>query len=227
MKHKSKTERKVYPMKFTKFIPLVLALALTCPAFAAASDSATSEQTITVSPFINITKKPGAVETATATFDDAYSNITITPLSVTFNVITNDPTDKVYLTATALENSAQVKCLGGAADSLKIVFTNTSVATGSPTGAIENALSISPVLATNKDAIAFTFTPTLTPSAESGMAAAPTPALASNVVTYSFSDAGSCDFAYTSGTTQVANTFDTHDTAGTYKATLSMTHAAP
>ena len=215
-------------MKFTKFIPLVFALALACPAFAVATDEATSEQTITVPEFINITKKAGAVETASATFSYVYYAITLdNALSVTFNVVTNNPADHVYLTAYAKENSAQVKCLGGAVDALKIVFTNDSVATGSPTGAIENALSISPVLATNADAIAFNLTPVITASAESGMSVAPTGVLASNVVTYTFTKAGSCDFAYTSGTTQVANTFDTHDTAGTYKATLSMTHAAP
>jgi len=215
-------------MKFTKFIPVALALTLACPAFAAASDSATSEQQITVPTFINITKKAGAVESTSATFDDTYEHITLDDaLTVTFNVITNVPTDKVYLTAYAKEASAQVKCLGGAsADALKIVFTNDSVATGAPSGAISNCLG-SPVLATNADAIAFELTPVITAIAESGMSAPPTGAIASNVVTYTFSKAGSCDFQYTSDTGAVANTFDTHDTAGTYKATLQMTHVAP
>lgn len=216
-------------MKFTKFIPLVCALALACPAFAAATTSATSEQSITVPAFINITKKAGAVETTSATFSDTYDAITLDDaLTVTFNVITNVPTDKVYLTATAKEASAQVKCLGGAdnASSLKIVFTNDDVPTGAPSGAISNCLG-SPVLATNADAIAFVLTPNITNSTESGMSAAPTGALASNVVTYTFSKAGSCDFQYTMATSEIENTFDTHDTAGTYKATLSMTHAAP
>lgn len=217
-------------MKFTKFIPVVCALALACPAFAAATDSATSEQQITVPEFINITKKAGAVEEAGATFSDAYDAITLdAAMNVVFNVITNVPTDKVYLTATAKEDGGAVKCLGGAADatSLKIVFTNDSVASGSPSGAITNALGNSPVLATNADAIAFNLTPVVTNDADSGMSAAPTGSLASNVVTYQFSKAGKCDFAYTMGTSAIANTFDTHDTAGTYKATLSMTHAAP
>ncbi len=217
-------------MKFTKFIPVALALTLAAPAFAAASTSAVSEQQIDVPEFINITKKAGAVETASATFSDTYDAITLdAALSATFNVITNVPTDKVYLTATAKEDGGAVKSLGGAADasSLKIVFTNDDVTNGSPSGAITNALGNSPVLATNADAIAFVLTPVVTNDADSGMTAAPTGALASNVVTYSFTKAGKCDFAYTMGTTAIANTFDTHDTAGTYKATLSMTHAAP
>ena len=218
-------------MKFTKFIPLVCAIALaTVPAFADPTDSATSAQQITVAPFINITKKAGAVETTTSSFNDTYTSITLAnALSATFNVITNVPTDVVYLTATAKEDGGSVKCLGGAADasSLKIVFTNDSVADGSPSGAITNALGNSPVLATNADAIAFVLTPVVTADADSGMSVAPTGALASNVVTYTFTKAGKCDFAYTMGTSAIANTFDTHDTAGTYKATLSMTHTAP
>ena len=226
MKQKEK-ERKVYPMKFTKFIPLVLALTLAVPAFAAATDQATSEQTITVPEFINITKKAGAVETAQASFSDTYDAITLdNALSVTFNVITNKPTDKVYLTATAKEDGGQVKCLGGEVNALKIVFTNDSVANGSPSGAITNALGNSPTLATNADAIAFTLTPVVTNDPDSGMSAAPEGAIASNVVTYTFSKAGKCDFAYTSGTTAIGNTFDTHDTAGTYKATLTMSHSS-
>ena len=217
-------------MKFTKFIPVVLALTLACPAFAVATDSATSEQTITVGNFINITKRAGAVETATASFSDAYDEITLSAaMNVIFDVITNVPTDHVYLTATAKEDGGSVKCLGGTADAsaLKIVFTNDSVTNGSPSGAITNALGNSPTLATNADAIAFTLTPVVTNDADSGMTAAPTGALASNVVTYTFTKAGKCAFAYTMNTTAIENTFDTHDTAGTYKATLSMTHAAP
>ena len=114
-------------------------------------------------------------------------------LSATFNVITNVPTDKVYLTATAKENNGQVKCLGGEVGALQIVFTNDSVASGAPSGAIANCLG-GPVLATNADAIAFNLTPVITNDADSGMSAAPTGVLASNVVTYTFSKAGKCDF---------------------------------
>jgi len=214
-------------MKFTKFIPLVCALALACPAFADPSDSATSEQQITVDEFINITKKTGAVESADASFNDTYTTITLdNALSVTFNVITNVPTDVVYLTATAKQNSAQTKCLGGTTDALKIVFTNDSTPTGAPTGAISNCLD-GPVLATNPDAIAFNLTPVITADSDSGMTVAPTANLSSNVVTYTFSKAGKCDFQYTMAQSAIPNTFDTHDTAGTYKATLSMTHTAP
>jgi len=226
-----KKERKVYPMKFTKFIPLALAMALVSPAFAAATETASSEMVITVPSFINITKS-SSVEAASATFDDTYENITLgTAMNATFHVVTNVPTDHVYLTAEAYEDGGLVKCLGGTVDALKIVFTNRGTAgtgtTGSPSGAITNALAVSPVLATNADAIAFTLTPVITNDADSGMSAAPTGVLTSGVVNYTFTKAGNCDFQYTVGTTQVANTFDTHDTAGKYQATLTMSHAAP
>lgn len=224
MKHTNQ-ERKVYPMKFTKFIPLALALALTVPAYADPSDSAVSNQEITLSSFINITKMADPVETTTSSYDDTYTTLTLAKnLNVGFHVITNVPTDVVYLKATAKEAGAQVKCLGGTAPALKIVFTNDSVASGSPDGAIANALGAEATKAGNADAIAFALTSTVTNSTESGMSAAPTPSWESGVLKYTFSKAGVCDFVYNMAKTAEANTFSTHDTAGTYKAYITMSH---
>ena len=215
-------------MKFTKFIPVALALTLAAPAFSAPLTEAQSVQSITVSPFFNIAYT-STKETTSATFNDSYNVITLgDSLNASFHVITNVPTDKVYLTAYAKEDgNALTKALGGAPDasSLKIVFTNDSVTNGAPAGAIADCLG-SPTIAGNPDAIAFTLTPTVTADSDSGMSAAPTGALASNVVTYSFTKAGEVDFLYTMGTSALSNTFSTHDTAGTYKATIKMSHAA-
>ena len=234
MKHKSKRERKVYPMKFTKFIPVALMLALAIPAYAedpapVASDNAQSEMIITVPEFINITKLDGAVETATASFDATYENITLSQaMNATFRVVTNKPGDKVYLRGEAVEAGSTLQTALGGVDEehLKLVFTRDgSGAAGANSGAIENALG-SATKVGNKNAIAFDVTPTLTPDASSG-AVTPGASLVDNVVTYTMSQAGNCDFQYTLGTTQVANTFSTHDQAGTYKATLKMTHTNP
>ena len=215
-------------MKFAKFIPVALALTLACPAFASPATQAQSDQSITVPTFFNISVS-STHESTGATFNDTYTTITLgDALDATFHVITNVPTDKVYLTAYAKENGvATTKALGGASDatSLKIVFTNDSVTNGSPTGAIADCLG-TPSIENNADAIAFVLTPTVTNDADSGMSAAPTGALASNVVTYTFTKAGEVDFKYVMGTSAIGNTFSTHDTAGTYKATLKMSHSA-
>ena len=220
-------------MKFTKFIPVALMLTLAVPAVyadpPAASDNAQSDMQITVPEFINITKLDGAVEAATAEFDATYENITLdTAMNATFRVVTNKPGDQVTLHAEAVEaGSNKLTALGGTdEDHLKIVFTREgSGEAGANSGAISNALT-SPTKVGNKNAIAFNVTPTITASEASG-AVTPSAVLADNVVTYTMSKAGSCDFLYTLGTTQVANTFSTHDQAGTYKATLKMTHVSP
>lgn len=56
------------------------------------------------------------------------------------------------------------------------------------------------------------------------MSAAPTPSWESGVLKYTFSKAGVCDFVYNMAKTAEANTFSTHDTAGTYKAYITMSH---
>ena len=79
--------------KIVKLLPAALALMLMSPAvFAAASDEATSTLNLTVPEFINITKDNSSVEKASATFDDNYTTITVTPaLNAVFNVVNNQP----------------------------------------------------------------------------------------------------------------------------------------
>ena len=178
-------------MKFTKFIPVALMLTLAIPAYAAdpaptASETAQSDMVITVPNFINITKKAGGLETATASFDATYSNITLDgAMNATFNVVTNKPGDNVYLSAEAVEAGVvNKKALGGdSATALKIVFTREgSGEEGANSGAVANALG-SATIADNMNAIAFAITPTLTPDTTSG-AVAPNASLSNNVVTY-------------------------------------------
>jgi hypothetical protein len=221
-------------MKFTKFIPVALMLALAVPAVYADPEPdpevAQSDMTITVPEFINITKLDGAIETATASYDATYDNITLNnAMTATFRVVTNKPGDTVYLWAQANEGSAVLKTALGGTDEehLKMVFTREGTGeAGANSGAILNALQTTPTKVGNKNAIAFSVTPSITADDASG-AVTPGASLADNVVTYTMSKAGKCDFQYTLGTTQVANTFSTHDQAGTYKSTLFMTHAAP
>ena len=112
--------------KITKFLPVVLALMLTCPAFAAAKDSTQSTMTLTVPEFINITKDDNCIETATASFDDTYTKITLdNAMSGLYTVITNKPGDKVKISATAMADGVETPALFGTEDkNLKLVLTN-------------------------------------------------------------------------------------------------------
>lgn len=111
--------------KIVKLLPAALALMLMSPAvFAAASDEATSTLNITVPEFINITKDNSSVETASATFDDNYTTITVTPaLNAVFNVVNNQPDRAIYLSATAPTSGGSTTALYGEdADSMNIVL---------------------------------------------------------------------------------------------------------
>lgn len=215
--------------KLTKLLPAALALMLmSTAAYAAPSDEATSTLQITVPEFINITKDGSSTETTSATFDDNYSTITLSPsLNAIFNVINNQPGREIYLSATAPTSGgggSTAALYGESADAMKIVFTNstrqpadtsvTNITSGSGTAYKENP-----------DAIAFAITPTITPDTESG-AEEPQKEFSSNKAKYTIKN-GKYKMQYTIGTTAEANTFSTHDTDGTYQATMTLTTTGP
>lgn len=213
--------------KFTKFLPAVLALMLMSPAaFAAATNTDSSTMTINVPEFINITKKDTSVEAARATFSDAYDTITLdATMNAIFEVITNKPGDKIKVSATALADGSQVDALYGTSDSaLNIVFTNIESGREATAAAVQNIMT-TPAKKDNANAIAFSLTPTISPDTETG-AATPTAAYADNAVEYTLQN-GVYEFGYAVGTNAVANTFSTHDTYGTYKATLTLSQVKP
>jgi len=217
-------------MKIKTLLPVALMMMLVSPAFAedpaTASNSAQSELQITVPEFINITKET-SVEASTATFDPTYSTITLVPaLNANFKVITNKPNDSIKLTATALEGSVQVNAIyGTAADDVKLVFTNINRAPSA--GAIDNIKGSTPAVASNANAIAFKLTPTITPDTNSGATdPAATYDNGTGTISYVLQN-GIYGFSYAVGTTAEANTFSTHDTNGTYKATLTLSQVTP
>ena len=211
---------------FTKFIPVALALMLSVPAFAETSPTATSTMQINVPEFINITKE-SAQEASTASFNDTYTTITLSPaMNANFRVITNKPGDQVKLTGTALGGSTQVNALFGTVDALNLVFTNTTSTEPPADTAVSNITGGTPAAKDNANAIAFTLTPTITPNTASG-ATTPGKAFATGIATYTLNTSGVYDMSYAVGTTAVANTFSTHDTNGTYKATITLSQVTP
>ena len=208
--------------KIVKLLPVALALMIAVPAFAedTASESATSTLNLTVDKFINITHSDSSVETANATFNPSYTTITT---DKAFHVINNDPTRKIYLSATAPTSGGQTPALfasDAAGAGLSIVLTNSSRQPAA--SAVTNITGRSGVAkASNPDAIGFTITPTIAPKDGTG-AEEPTVSYADNKVTYAIKN-GEYDMSYALNTTAIGETFSTHDTDGTYQATVTLT----
>ena len=223
--------------KIVKLLPVALALMLISPAFAeegaAASKTATSTQIITVPKFINITHDPASVESAGAQFNGTYSVITLDKsMNTQFHVVTNNPDEAIKLTATCLAGGNQVNALYGAdAQNLRLIFTNNGTgARAAEASAVTNIMG-TPAIDQNANAIAFTLTPTFAVDSTSG-GTTPTATLEAAGegiqagVKYRITN-GAYNFNYTVGTTAMADTFSTHDTDGTYKATLTLSQVSP
>lgn len=215
--------------KFTKFLPIAMALMLISPAFAATSESAQSTMTLTVPEFINITKG-SCVETATASFNDEYTTINLdNAMSGVYTVITNKPGDKVKISATALADGSETPALFGSdADNLKLVLTNIGSGKHAAKASAITNCKTGAAIDQNANAICFKLTPVITPDATSGAKAPLSSTMGDDDygVTYTI-DNGKYDFTYTLGQTAESKTFSTHDTDGTYKATLTLSQVNP
>ena len=187
--------------KIVKLLPAALALMLISPAFAAPSNSAESTMNITVAPFINI-KKLSEVNAANAQF-------------------------VVYLTATCPSTGGNAKALYGEDDKkLNIVFSNQTKASEIQDSYITNITSGSATAkGDNPNCFALSLTPTIEPDTSSG-AETPTASLEEQSVKYTLKN-GVYAMNYAVGQNALANTFSTHDTNGTYQATLTLTTTQP
>lgn len=210
-------------MKFKSLLPVALMAMLMTPAFAATATSQTSLMTITLNDFINITKGT-EVLASTASFNDTYTTITLAPqMNAQYQVITNKPGDQVRLTGTTDATSAGLSALyGTSATSINLVFCNQTVKPADT--AVTNITGMTETDATlNANAIAFAVTPTVAGQTATGATASPTatPSLP-GTITYTLATSGIYDFNYDIATTAVAKTFSTHDAAGSYTATLTL-----
>ncbi len=207
--------------KIVKLLPVALALMISVPAFADASKSGQAELNLTVPEFINITKDASTVAAGEATFDDTYEHITnITPqMHADFTVITNKPDKEIYLQAVAPIAGSPATLYGTASD-MNLVFVNT---TNTPDASSVNNITAGgdQNAADNPNAIAFKVTPVITPDTTSG-ASNPTTSFNANKLKYTLKN-GKYSMKYEIATSAVAGTFSTHDTNGTYQATLVLT----
>ena len=222
-------------MKFTKFIPVAIALLLTVPAYAenAGSNSAESQMQITVPEYINITRT-SHVNASTATPTADYASLTLSPqLNAVFRVVTNTPGDHVYLSAKApvvgVEGATlNALCAGAGEDASKYYLVFTKADSTTAVASIQNITNGGNTVApeSNADAIAFLVTPTFDHSGAASADPAPAAITGAGVVAYSI-DQGIYDMTYTIGTAPIATTFSTHDTNGTYQATITLSHTSP
>jgi len=209
-------------MKIKKLLPIMMALMLLAPAYAATATNnqtkADSTMTLNLPEFIRITKE-SSVDTAGVTYTDDYKTLTLdAAMGATFKVITNKPDDTVYLTATTPVSGTDTKALFGTKDAMTIAFANIDRAPAS--AAALSAAAADTKTDESANAIAFAVTATATGDTATGADAEPTIAdLADGNLKYTLKN-GEYTFVY--ALAQQALGFSTHDTYGTYKATLTL-----
>ena len=210
-------------MKNKTLLPLALAMVLAPSVFAAnlGSNDATSTMTITVDPYINITKTANN-ETATITeVGTNYSYLKYTnALFAKFHVATNTDDDQIALTGTT--GPEDTPSLYGTADAPVIVFANT---THEPTVAAIADAGANTTATNNANAIAFTVTPRIDKTANSGAADPKSKTLNNGVITYTLQN-GDYDFTYTLNT-KADKTVSTLDQDGMYTSKIVMSHVTP
>ena len=219
--------------KITKILPLALAFALaTTGAYAESAAGETTEatnnsQTINYSldlqPFLDIETVTANTQTSSNTsFSGNYTGITIdTPLKGEFQVIGNQTTQSVALTATCQAGGAAQDALynvSGDGGGLRIIFTNNTNAADAND---LTTMKTSYTTASSPNAIAFTVSPTFKHEETPTAGFLNTPALSDGKIVYEVAN-GKHTFTYTIGTTAADSSFSTLDTNGTYKATLTM-----
>lgn len=216
-------------MKLKKLLPVTLALMLGTTAVMAASEanipSSTAQYNLTLADYLKITTEQVPV-TSAVSFGTDYSSATIDSALVgQFKVISNNREQILYLVGTCPTAEGTAKSLYGAdanCENLKMVLTKTDVPPASAN--VTNITGGSPDLENNTDAIAFALN--IATTHEDGATETPlTAKWDSNRIKYTMKN-GVATFTCTLEGANVTKTFDTHDTDGTYQATLTMTETA-
>jgi|GEM_PF-3080220 len=140
-----------------------------------------------------------------------------------FKLVTNNEEHKLVMTATVEDNIGVKKNAFAKEGSVDyIVLGNTK---HRPTdAAITNALGAAPAAASNDNVIAYPVTSVVMSGASTGSLVFDTPAHAFETTTINPAKSGTSYITLTTGVSARANTYsDTTDTAGVYKAELTLT----
>ena len=225
----TKQERKVYPMKMKKFIPLLaLSMMFTVPAFAEVEEtSMSSTLSFLVGDYFRIHRGTEVVSATAALTAQDYTTLNLDKALVAQYIVYTNKVEheKLTLKGTVTTTGTDVNALyGTGSDDLWLIFGNT---TNLPTDASIAACrtATDPTGANNPNAIVLKLNPNITKTAGSGdgSAISMTEDYSTNYrVKYDFNN-GIYTFTYTTAQEAKANTFSTADTAGTYQAILNVT----
>lgn len=209
--------------KITKALPLaVLALAFCVPSVMAddQSPSANTVFQLELPEYIKITSEKANI-TKTVTYDNDYAGANLEAMTAKFTVITNNPAKNIYLQATCATNGTPAKALFCPSEepaNLFVAFSNESKLPEAATV----AKATSATKADTPDVILLGITPALSHDNFGNAGITPAWDSTNQRVKYVIKN-GTGTLAYTTATKVEANSFSTHDTMGTYKATLIMT----
>lgn len=223
--------------KITKFLPIALALALSFTSVQAAvvegedeSTQATLNYQLTLNDYIKITStNPETTLTSAGTFDDDYTNLTLQDsMDSGFTIISNAENRTLKLTATNTAATTPSAMYGFDNGSFYLVFTNASATGGVAASSVTNITApgegaTEPSL--NPNAIAFKVTATEGHSGGPAASESVKPFVSSWVtdhIEYAMMN-GTATLGFKINNKAEQTTFSTHDTKGTYQATLTLT----
>ena len=215
--------------KFTKILPVALALALSVGCVNAAIDG-TDEETeavlnyqLTLNDYIKITATTDQTLEASGTFDSDYKNLTLTgTMASGFKVISNAESRVLKLTATNTTTAPGM--YGFDKGNFYLVFTNSTATAEQPTATdVQNITTGGSSLAVDKNKNAIAFKVTATQAHSGGPTTNPfVAAWATDHIEYTMKN-GTATVDFVVNSKAEDKTFSTHDTKGTYVATLTLT----
>lgn len=215
-------------MKFTKFLPLTVAvMMMATPAFANdGSGTATANFDLNIPTYVNIVKDPSSNENATATISNNYTTLQFDKdLVAKFNVVTNAPSTHIQLTGKSTETGGEKTALYGTdAANMKLVFAQETAAAGTIQNTITNGENSPNAIAFN---LGFVGTHSGAATADPVGVTDAVGEGGAKLINYTI-DNGEYTFTYTvTGAGIADNSFDTKDTAGHYKAKLTLSYVTP
>lgn len=210
---------------FTKALLTTAALSL-CISGAMAAESDSADYQLTVPTYLRISKVTTPVaQEATVLFAESVAEnlepvgtITVPTMTGAFQVVSNEPTQVVYLYGSA-------DCVGGPARTLNKVGDDYVLVFAKETAqktAVEKAFIASPAAKDNKDAIAFKITNANGAKKLLGVDSQVSADWQTDHIEYVVGN-GVTEFTYAVGGTGISGTFDAGDSQGTYKTTLTLT----
>ena len=213
-------------MKFTKFIPAVLALSLATGA-AFATDitpvpTLTADYTIEVPEVFTIEQEALSNTVSAVKINDTFNTLSWTgTMGATYKVSSNIPNKVFYIKATCVGSGGAVPAFNTDVNNIKVAFAN--VASAPDPAAVTDALAASPTATSNANVFAVAFTKDAV-VVDAGVLSAPT--MTSQELVYTITTPGTFHIPFHFDTQSVANTFSSLDRAGNYKATVTITDVA-